>query len=306
MPSTVRRRDLLVAGGGVLAAGCATAGSSPVMAAGAPLDLTSAEDRLRALVRLRGHETAPVWLWFDGVIYGRAPDDPLRPLFGFTAILAVRYRRLEDGSFAFEQRESNHYVNLTDGAVLGDWENPYTQRKTVAVGYVSPLLGYRMDLQGTYPLRNPTELHGAFAPQLADDGVEVWSTERRANEFPAGVTEDEFPDAYTGAIRKSADVATYRARLADVVNVDQPFVYASTTITADTPWLLWMLMGRRPGHVIWIGSGAKAPTLAAVPQDVTTRVEQAHPGFLADPWDFDRTPFSSAAQMRRLRAEGRM
>ena len=66
------------------------------------------------------------------------------------------------------------------------------------------------------------------------------------------------------------------------------------------------MMGRTPGGVLWNGSGQKYRTIARSPARYRGLVEQVYPGFVADPWAFSQRDFGTLAQMRRLRAAGRI
>ncbi|MEO0997975.1 MAG: DUF1838 family protein, partial [Pseudomonadota bacterium] len=116
----------------------------------------------------------------------------------------------------------------------------------------------------------------------------------------------EFPEAFSGEIRRSKDIVTYRARIADIVDTSVRVVPTAVSFAADLPWLQWMLMGSRPGHVFWYGQGAKCVGEAGLPAAVRRRVEEIHPGFLANPWHLDGTPHGTLEQMRKLRKAGRI
>ncbi|MDX2222328.1 MAG: DUF1838 family protein [Rhodospirillaceae bacterium] len=270
------------------------------------IDLNVAMDRLRALVRLRGREDGEAWQWFEGILYGRAEGDVLRAICGFTSVLCVRYEAADHGVYRFAQRESNHYTDLATGRPIGDVRNPYTGKTNIAVGYVSPKFKFQMSQAGVATAAEPERITGHIPSSFSSDGRDIWTTESRANEFGAGIAEEEFPEAYAGPVRKSADVATYRADRAAILDPSVPFVRASLQFVADTPWVLWMMMGRSPGHMMWIGQGTKFETRAELPADVCARVEQVHPGFLADPWGLKATAYSTVRQLRDLRAAGRI
>ena len=77
-------------------------------------------------------------------------------------------------------------------------------------------------------------------------------------------------------------------------------------MVSDTPWPLWMLMGKRPGSAIYHGSGQKYRSFADLPAITRRAIDLAYPGFLEDPWGYPSEQWGTGAQMRRLRAEGRM
>ena len=57
-----------------------------------------------------------------------------------------------------------------------------------------------------------------------------------------------------------------------------PGVFSSTV---TMPWLEWMEMGERPGHLLWHAAGAKLDSLDALPVDYRKRAEAEYPERMA-------------------------
>ena len=53
-----------------------------------------------------------------------------------------------------------------------------------------------------------------------------------------------------------------------------PSVFSSTV---TMPWLEWMEMGERPGHLLWHAAGAKLPSLDGLPVEYRKRAEKEFP-----------------------------
>lgn len=263
-------------------------------------------DALDAAVRLRGRRNGELWFWLQGDVFGRAPGETLRPLVGFCSVLRMRYRPDAQRSYRFEQRESAHFYDLTTGRVLGEFANPYTGEQNIAVGYVSPRFEFRLDESGVYAGAGFDRLQGTVPRGLESDGRDVWTTEVRYNEYRTGLPEDEFPEVFVDEIRRSKDIATYRAPIASVLDESIDIVPAAVSFVADLPWLQWMLMGKEPGHAFWYGQGSKCSGRNEIPLAVTERVDGIHPGFLDDPWGLDGEPYGTVRQMRQLRKAGKI
>jgi Protein of unknown function (DUF1838) len=92
----------------------------------------------------------------------------------------------------------------------------------------------------------------------------------------------------------------------DFANPRLDNVPVTLTMVSDTPWPLWMLMGKRPGIAIYHGSGQKYRKLRDLPEITQRAIDKAYPGFLDDPWTFPSEEWGTVAQMRRLRAEGKI
>ena len=52
---------------------------------------------------------------------------------------------------------------------------------------------------------------------------------------------------------------------------------AASQLPVTMPWLAWMEMGDRPGHLLWHAAGAKLPGLDALPDEYRQRAEQEYP-----------------------------
>ncbi|MEQ9110012.1 MAG: DUF1838 family protein [Rhodospirillaceae bacterium] len=273
------------------------------------LDISNPGDSLRAMVRLRGREDGGCWLWFGGTVFGRPTEEAIEPLFGFQSVLWMTYKLDDDGGYVFRQRESCHFTDLKSGDVGMRFKNPYTAIDNPMIGYVSPVFAFRFYQDGTAPFgAGKTPLRESrLCPSLEQGGDDFWTTEWRRNEFMTAARNTEFPDASSGGkSRKSVDLATYRARAKDILDLSNHFVPAQLTFVADVPWIQWMFMGDRPGHMLWSGTGLKAADVDGLPDDLCSRIRQLHPGFLEDPFGMDGTPYGTLAQMRRLRDDGRL
>jgi hypothetical protein len=298
----VQRRDVLrgslLAAGGLAGAAIGAPGTGP--------EALADVDPLMLMIRLRGRAFGELWMWIQGDVFGREPDEVLRPLVGFCSVLRMRYQPDSEDSCFFEQRESCHFYDVATGEVLVEFANPYTGKTNIAVPYVSPRFRFRMDSRGVYSGAGFDVLQGKLPRGIETDGVDVWTTESRANEYPTGLRQKEFPEAFASEVRRSRDIVTYRACIADVVNPDIDIVASKISFLADLPWLQWMLMGKTPGHAFWFGQGSKGADTQAIPDAVTARVNSVHPGFLEQPWELDGEPYGTLQQMRALRKAGRI
>jgi hypothetical protein len=313
--SLVNRRDLAIQGISVAALGVSasaawsartTAGKSSDADLGARLRRFTAEQSLRQFMRMFATLSGEIALVNEGLIHGRPPDDVARPLFGFRSVVQIRAAEIEPGVFRTEQREAMYYLDKTTGEPLTSWDNTYTGDALTPVGYVSPLNVYFFDVTGSYARQLPPQRSGRKALDWRASDTDVWVSESRFNTFPSGVTEQEFPRAYSGPERKSVDILTYRAAAAEFLDERRKAVLAQVQMVSDTPWPLWMMMGKRPGHVIWNGFGKKYPDFSALPQLVREQTEQVYPKFIGDPWAFPERDYSTINGLRRLKAAGKL
>lgn len=240
----------------------------------------------------------------EGLIYGRPPGKLPRKLVGFLSVVQIRVEQPEPGLYRSTQIEAMTWLDLATRKPLGPWLNPYTGSTEIPVGFASPRNIYHFDTTGSYGAKLPPVRSGRLDLDWRTTGEDIWVTETRPNSFPSGITEAEFPRAYVSPTRESVDILTYRASQTDFRRPG--FVSGQLNMLSDTPWPLWMMMGRRPGGGLWQGFGTKYRTLADVPAVNREIIDMAYPGFLLDPWKFPAAEWGTAAQLRRLKAQGKI
>ena len=298
------RRSVL--GGGAAGLLAMTAPVAAARRVGDPASVlpTTPEAGLTGFMRMFAGLTGVSAFANEGLIYGRAEGELPRPLFGFVSVIEMHAKEIEPGVWRSEQKEAMTPLDMTTRMPLKSLHNPYTGEENIPLGYVSPVNVYYFDKTGSGFRARPKP--NTTSRVWRSSATDVWVTESRYNEFPSSITEAEFPKSYAGPIRHSVDILTYRAHAANFANSRLDSVPGTLTMTSDTPWPLWMMMGKRSGSAFYIGSGQKYRSLADLPAITRTAINQAYPGFLADPWHYPSEPWGTATQMRRLRAEGKM
>lgn len=261
--------------------------------------LTSVRQFMRMMAATRGDAC----LSCEGIVYGHVPGEVAHRLVGFQSALIIRTTEISPGAFRTEQREAMHYADLETGEPLEEFTSPYTAERLKPIGYVSPLNVYFFDARGSY-MQRPTN-----APERGPkfdwrtDGSDIWVTESRFNTFASGITEAEFPRAYSGPERKSVDILTYRTQVDLFARPDLTSLPAEISLLSDAPWPFWLMRGREPGGVLWQGFGRKYASFDAMPARFLAATARAYPRFLEDPWGFPEWEYGTAPQMRRLRVK---
>jgi hypothetical protein len=269
-------RRALVAGVGIAAFLGATQAAARVggdLPARAP-DLTVPENNLRALVRMGAslrEEDVP-W-WYDGTIFAMVPGEQPRPLVKFEGMELYWMRQLPAGEFELIGNTVTFFRDLATGQFLSRWQNPYTS-ETVDVPAATqgggPGRGFNYSVKGMRftPLlaqlpEKPLVLDWTFVRDM------VWLH----NETP-------YPP---GMAPPRAQRQTMFAPVRDFLG-DSPSLPAVFSSTVFMPWLKWMAMGDRPGHLVWHASGAKLRSIDELPREYRARAEREFPALLtADP-----------------------
>ena len=270
-PSVTRRS--FTAGLGLLALGGSSTALPDVSGqppARAP-DLRLPENNLRALVRMTAslRERDVPW-WYDGTIFGVVPGEHPRPLVRFQGMELYWMRHLPDGAYELIGNTLTFFHDVETGAVLSEFKNPYT-------GATNPVLpavqgggagrGFNYSVQGIRFSRlleqlpeQPLVLDWTFARDM------VWL--HNWTRYPPGMPPPRWQQQTMFASQKDF----LNGRLDSV-----PVVFSSTV---HMPWLKWMDMGDRPGHVVWHAGGAKLRSIDELPDGYRQRAEKDYPAML--------------------------
>jgi hypothetical protein len=272
----VNRRGVVI-GAGLVALGT-TSDALPRVAGTPPArapDLSLPENNLRALVRMTASlEERDVPWWYDGTIYGVVAGENPRPLVKFEGMELYWMRHLPGGDYELIGNTVTFFRDVATGQMLDRFRNPYTgaeNKVPAAVQGGGAGRGFNYSVKGIRATKfleqlpeKPLVLDWTFARDM------VWLHNETA--YPPGM-------APPRAQRQTmfASQRAFSDRDADSV----PSVFSSTVFM---PWLKWMEMGDRPGHVVWHASGAKLTSIAELPAEYRRRAEKEYPQLLtADP-----------------------
>ena len=276
MPGRLTRRSFTL-GTGLLALG-ASAAALPRVAGrpppGAP-DLALPAANLRALVRMTASlEERDVPWWYDGTIFGVVPGENPRPLVKFEGMEIYWMRHLPDGEYELTGNTLTFFRDVNTGAMLSEFRNPYTRAINPgppAVQGGGPGRGFNYSAKGIRFTRlldqlpeEPLVLDWAFARD------QVWL--HNWTRYPPGLQ----PPRWQQQTMFASQEHFLNDRLPAI-----PVVFGSTV---HMPWLAWLDMGDRPGHLVWHAGGAKLDSIDELPLEYRQRADREFPALLtADP-----------------------
>lgn len=276
MTREITRRSLVWGAGlaGLVAATEAlprVAGSVP---RGLP-DLTVPENNLRFLVRMTASlKPRDVPWWYDGTIYGVVAGESPRPLLKFEGMELYWMQPLPGGGYELTGNTVTFFRDLDTGAMLDRFLNPYTGKENAVPAAVQgggPGRGFNYSVKGIRATKflgqipeKPLILDWSFVRDMA------WLQNTTA--YPPGL-----PPPRLQRQTMFAPLSQFLDERLDSI----PAVFSSTVLM---PWLKWMEMGERPGHLLWHASGAKLESLAGLPEEYRRRAEKEYPQLMtADP-----------------------
>lgn len=273
--TTLSRRRMLL-GVSALGLGASAAWRSPVAQAGGWMPGDPAEQwrhRMRMQMSTRAEDIP--W-WYTGRIYAQVGNAAPLHLFNLEGTEIYWPRPLADGSYAVSSRTLSFFRDKQTGEMLREFVNPYTN-ETISV---SPnrmggkdranysAAGLRFDFEGV-PDRPPMP----WVAEWQRSGDQVWYTSSRGLEF--------MPQPWLESMSVFCPLASFT----DPAVANLPTLFSSTYLS---PWMEWMNMGDRPGHLVWHSSGRKLQSIDEIPDEYRSRADREYGGLLTaapDSWD---------------------
>lgn len=219
----------------------------------------TAKEWVKVRSSLDGTATFLTW---NGTIYSFVPGEPKQQLFKIVGLSVSRCLADSESSWKFTSRELTYYLDPNNWDILHQWKNPWTE-ETVPVVHVAnnPVQGY---FKGKFPAKVEGE-NTTFA-------FDIFPM------YPNLLADDEKFAAYSpNSTYQAAELFKLTVPTADLFNAELPSV-SKLLLSWDRigPWLPWMKMGNKPGHLIYSATGYKVGSLAELPQllqdEINTRV----------------------------------
>jgi len=256
--------------GGLLVA--SVEGALPEFAPGiAPgtVDLTSPEANLANFIRMTAsleEEDCP-W-WYNGTVYAVLGEtaNP-QPLFRFSGMELYLVSHLDDGTYELTGNTVTFFRTLDGDSWLEEFENPFTGERNAVEAAIQgggPGRGFNLSVNGIRFTR--------LKSSIPDEPLKKWWNVAAGHVWMNNDT--VYPP---GLPAPRAQAQSMFAPLDEFGNPDivrLPTVFSSTV---TMPWLHWMEMGDRDGHLLWHAAGAKLPGIDALPAGYRKRAESEYP-----------------------------
>ena len=214
---------------------------------------------VKARASLNGNQSFLAW---TGSIYAFVPNEKKKRLFNIAGMSVSRCIANPDDSWEFTSRELTYYLDPSTGEILHKWENPWTG-ETLTVMHVA---------------NNPVEglFRGNFPAQVNGDNTtfvfDLFST------YPNPLAEEpKFVEYSPQPTYQAAELFKLTVPTEELLNPEVISV-SKMLISWDRigPWVPWMKMGNRPGHLIYSANGLKVKDITELPQvlqdEINTRV----------------------------------
>ncbi len=254
-----------------------------------PFNPADPAQNLEAFVRITG-STDPaeeVLMHNHARVFSVIGDDEIvQPLFDMEGYKVRRSLRQADGSFRILQREVFVYLDLVSGQIIDQWDNPFNgERVTVDHLFNDPVNHH---ITTVFPRNySPGTEERQVAPEpfvmpwsiLGDQATFFFDTNTRwKNSLDPKVWKRES----SGEFVRITESEWYTASLADIEDPDLKNIDYVGGWSRLGPWLPWMMMGSRPGHLRYRGKKTKLRSVEELNEPLRAYV-RANPKFQRAP-----------------------
>ncbi len=230
-----------------------------------------------------------IWYAYGGVIEIAAPDQAIAPLCGVQTLIR---RAVQPGKaashagpdeFIVTTWEGNYYHSLLDLAPRAELVNPTT-------GALVRPMHFR---EGRRVTHYTTERLRPFVKDGIDSHIEwrtvgpyTWLRRQLHVDVPHPLDLARWRLEASGTRNRSGSFSTHCVLNRDLRNPRLSAVPGSFEYQAIFGWLPWMLMGQRPGHMVWRAHGLKLLSIDMLDPAVRRGFEAVFPALLstAEPW----------------------
>ena len=275
---------------------------SPTSLQGPYVDLTTAKGNVTAFARLIGNldVSRQKYGYYGGPVLAVLPNQAVQPLFGFHGFSVARLLPQEDGSWKKLLREVGYYTDLKTGEILEEWYNPFLDETVPVVPVANDPFNFH--LTETFPKLDV----GAETPDIPfildwraiDDDLSLNMDVHFY--YPNMLDPIKWKRESSGKMVRVSEMFRYMLSLNDMQNMDLTTLQCRGSWNRINPWLPWMLMGPRKGHVLYaceINSRGEDPDF--IPEKILRYTEENYPTFMNAPTEWYGPSLSSIENYAR-------
>ncbi len=325
-PPSAQRREFLETAGGVGAslaigaAGLATMGPLEAQAKasallqsqygvgpglkGPYLDLTTGKGNQLAYARLQGDIDygKNKYFWFKGYVMAVEPNKKIVDLMGASGFGSIRLAEGPNGAIRRMCREIILYTDLRSGEVLDEWKNPLSGETVKAVHVANDPFNYLIEDHFPQPpsfggLNKEAPPKIPFVLPWFQHGDQLAMEIHIHLAYPSALQPDKWPRESAGPIAQVSEFFTHHLSVAEMQNPKMTALEYHGQWGRVTPWLPWLLLGMRPGHMQYACFQGTTQTLDRyLSKQVLDYAQKNYPTYFQAPTEWVEGPSLSSLE----------
>lgn len=246
---------------------------------------------------------------YRGQVLAVVDGEKLRVLCGFEGFAVSRLIRTEDGNYRRLNRETIIYTDPLTGEVIDTWTNPWSDEMVNVVHVANDPFNYNIstemyispeDIGGDEP-KAPIKVPLILPWQKLNDETLVLETDMHLF-YPSALQPDKWPRESSGKMVQVSEMFRYFVNIEDLEDENNSAVPWHGTWNRVTPWLPWMLLGNKRGHILYVGVMNSAESVEEISPPVLAYIKKNFPKFLSAPVEDNGPSLSSIEDYARTQS----
>lgn len=239
------------------------------------LDLDDPRDRLDAYIRTVGDTSGePVVTYAHSNVLAVMPGRKAQHIFSMQVVGVGKYLQI-DGGYRRLHREVAFYTNVETGEIMSRWRNPFVEREVEVLHVQNDPVNF------SYLYRQDNQ---RARVRYVAGGDHVIFYREVPLRYPSALPYDEYPLHSAGDWYEAVELFNSYASLADLENDELTSVPETGSWSRIGPWLPWMEMGNREGHLLYHGRSYKVMDgVESLPDKLLAYMREHHPKYLTAP-----------------------
>jgi len=243
------------------------------------LDLSDPRQLVDAYVRTVGDAGGgETFMYANVVVMAMVPGEKGRKLFGLDVVGVSRFYPIE-GGYQRLHREVGLYTDLETGKVLSSWSNPFHGQDVDVIHIQNDPVNF------TYTVAQQST---PYRIVYDDFGASIAFHREILLRYPSALTRAEYPEHSAGDWYEAAELFNSFAIRAELEDETRTSVSEVGSWSRVGPWLPWMEMADRPGHLLYHGRSRKLMGgVSEVPKRLHKYINEHMPKYLHAPEEME-------------------
>lgn len=271
---------------------------SNLFASSAELKIGGQEENFKAYLRLLGSlQSATVYTWFSGQLWGIVPGTPAKPLVTFEGCAKSIWQK-EGDTLSKQSFDIGYFGDLETGDIISEYENPFTNKVVHPYHYQYGGGSKTIYANGTSTSGKTTK---NIEPTWTKAGGQIWLEEISSASFDNPFNPTEWGLSSAGEKIHFGSASTYVASEKDLFDSQKKSCPYTLFWTAINSWEPWLLMGDSPGYVMWRATGVKIMDVAEIPDSIKNYAKKIQPNYFEKgaPWEGRKSTWLSYMEDRK-------
>ncbi len=254
---------------------------------------------LNDFMRIRGDASGrdAVFYW-SGTVYSYVPGEKKQELFKFEGFNTARTIITAEG-FQLLTREAAFYEDPKTGEILNTWTNPFTATEVPVVHVWNDPVNQDISFPEEYLPYIEKFLPSSDWGELRCYNMEIFPF------YPSPLPREQYPEFSQSDTYQAGEFFQFFAEREDLAKKRLKSVPAFITWTRISPWMPFMMMGDRPGNLLFVCRGMKLKKgFAGLPRHIREYVKANKPEFMSPPTEWSEPNETSWTYFKKLMDQG--